>query len=421
MSARLEDSGPTAPPHDMPSRRDLEANIRTFYIYRFLSNLQLWLPIWVLYLQQERHLTLGQVTALDAPFWLVVVVAEVPTGAFADRYGRRTSLVVGSVVLAAAYTVFGLADSYPLLLASYGLWAIGMTFGNGADMALLYDNLAALGHEDDYARVAGRAYGLLSVAAVVALLVGATLADATRLDVPVLASAAITLVCAGVALRLKEPPHRRDARPGIWRTARAGAAEAWREPHLRYMLAFSAALTAVAMVPILLVQPYLAHYGAPVGSFGLLQAPARLGAIAAALYAYRLSNRIGERRFILALPLWIGACFLVLAAWDNAFAFVVFPMLALGLSAANPVLSDYLNRHTLAARRATVLSIGQLFGSLLMIGLEPALGAIGQAAGLQAAFLASLGFVAAITAATVVPWALLGASRQREPAGAPTG
>src|SRR5947209_6654215 len=136
----------------------LRANVRRFYLYRFLVNLQLWLPIWVLYLQRQRGLTLGQVAALDAPFWLVNVLAQIPTGAFADRFGRKPSLVVGCVVLAGAYAVFGLASSFPLLLLSYLLWAVGLSFQSGADLALLYDNLAELDRTDEYARIAGRAF-----------------------------------------------------------------------------------------------------------------------------------------------------------------------------------------------------------------------------------------------------------------------
>src|SRR5947209_5463501 len=93
----------------------LQANVRRFYVYRFLYNLNLWLPIWVLYLQQERGLTLSQVTALDAPFWLINVIAQVPTGAFADRYGRKKALLVGCIVLGTAYLMFGLASSFPVL------------------------------------------------------------------------------------------------------------------------------------------------------------------------------------------------------------------------------------------------------------------------------------------------------------------
>src|SRR5712692_9070433 len=135
-------------------RAALEANVRRCYVYRFLVNMQLWLPIWVLYLQEERGLTLAQITALDAPFWLINVLAQVPTGAFADRYGRKRAMLAGCVVLSAAYLMFGLASSYTLLLVSYALWAVGMAFGSGADLALLYDNLAALGRSQEYQRAA---------------------------------------------------------------------------------------------------------------------------------------------------------------------------------------------------------------------------------------------------------------------------
>ncbi|HZU76596.1 MAG TPA: hypothetical protein VFA70_07515, partial [Dehalococcoidia bacterium] len=68
-----------------PCGGGIDANVRRLYLYCFLVNLQLWLPTWVLYLQRERGLSLGQITALDAPFWLIVVLSQVPTGAFADR------------------------------------------------------------------------------------------------------------------------------------------------------------------------------------------------------------------------------------------------------------------------------------------------------------------------------------------------
>ena len=66
-----------------------EANIRKSYLYRFLMEFQLWWPIWVIYLQRERGLSLTQITLLDLPFFFLMVLAEVPTGAIADRFGRR--------------------------------------------------------------------------------------------------------------------------------------------------------------------------------------------------------------------------------------------------------------------------------------------------------------------------------------------
>ncbi len=400
MSTASRNAATAAPP--------LAAGLRRFYAYRFLSNLLLWLPIWVIYLQRERGLSLAQITALDAPFWLISLLAQVPTGAFADRYGRRTALVVGALILAVAYLVFGLASSYPIILASYALWAVGMAFGQGADLALLYDHLAAAGNEGDYPKQAGRAYACSAAAALVSLAAGAPLAAVTRLDVPVLATAGISLLTAAVAWRLREPQHRAGGRrPTLFSAVRRGSVEVWRKPRLRWMLLYASMLRASELAPIIFVQPFLARHGVGVAQVGVWQMPDRLATIAAALYAYRLVRRLRERRVLLAAPWLLCACFLLLGLWDSLGAFVAFPLFALAATGIDPTVSDYVNRHTEAAQRATVLSLGQLLGSLVLAGLEPGLGAIAQDAGLSAAFLATALFVGATSLLTLGPWALL--------------
>jgi len=402
----------TAAAHAASAATGLDANVRRFYAYRFLANLLLWLPIWVLYLQRERGLSLSQITALDAPFWLISLLAQVPTGAFADRYGRRTALVVGAVVLAVAYLVFGLASSYPIILASYALWAVGMAFGQGADLALLYDHLAAAGREGEYPKQAGRAYACSAAAALVSLAVGAPLAAATRLDVPVLATAGISLIAATVALRLREPPHRAGVhRPGVVTTIRRGSVEIWRKPRLRWMLLYASMVRSSELAPIIFVQPFLARHGVSVAEVGVWQMPDRIVTIAAALYAYRLVRRLRERRLLLATPWLMCGCFLLLGLWDHLAAFVGFPLFALTAATADPILSDYINRNTEAAQRATVLSLGQLLGSLVLAGLEPGLGAVAQHAGLPSAFLATALFVAITSLVTLGPWAFIAESQ----------
>jgi MFS family permease len=407
MSFRRDGEGGPAG-HAPPARFDSTRFLRRFYAYRFLANLLLWLPIWVLYLQRERGLSLAQITLLDAPFWLISLLTQVPTGAFADRYGRRSSLVVGGLILAVAYLVFGLASSFPILLASYALWGVGMAFSQGADLALLYDHVASQGHEGDYPRLAGRAFACTAAAAIVSLAIGAPLAAVTRLDVPILVTAGVSLLSVAVAWRLDEPPHRLGVRrPGVVEAMRRGTREAWRDPHLRYVLLFSSAVRVSELAPIVFVQPFLARHGVPVGETGVWQIPARIGSVVAALYVYRLVRRLRERRFLLTLPWLICGCFLLLGLWDSLGAFVAFPVFALVAAGADPTLSDYVNRHTAAAQRATVLSLGQLLGSLVLAGLEPGLGAIAQQAGLPAAFLATALFVAATSLLTLGPWALL--------------
>jgi len=56
----------------------IQANIRKYYLFHLFLNLQLWWPIWIIYLTEERGLTLAQVTLIDVPFWLCVIFLQVP-------------------------------------------------------------------------------------------------------------------------------------------------------------------------------------------------------------------------------------------------------------------------------------------------------------------------------------------------------
>ena len=95
-----------------------------------------------------------------------MVFAEVPTGALADRFGRRWSLMLGSSLFAAAVFIFGIADNYPIILLSYTAWGLALTFQSGADTALLYDSLKHLNREEEFQRINSRLWALRSAAAV---------------------------------------------------------------------------------------------------------------------------------------------------------------------------------------------------------------------------------------------------------------
>jgi MFS family permease len=87
-------------------------NIRRFYLYAFFFNLQLWIPTWVLYLNIERGLTLAEIALLEAIFHIVTLGMEIPTGAVADRWGRRTSIVLGAIGSTVSILLFGLATGF---------------------------------------------------------------------------------------------------------------------------------------------------------------------------------------------------------------------------------------------------------------------------------------------------------------------
>jgi MFS family permease len=106
----------------------------------------------------------GQISTLFLIWSAVGIVAEVPTGALADRFSRRGALVAAGVLQAAGYVLWIAFPGYAAFAAGFVLWGLGGSIGSGALEALLYDGLASVGAEDHYPRVYGRvrAAGLLS-------------------------------------------------------------------------------------------------------------------------------------------------------------------------------------------------------------------------------------------------------------------
>jgi MFS family permease len=101
----------------------------------------LFMPVWVIFLQQKHNLSLTQVSLLDSAFWLTMVLTEMPTGVVADTLGRKNSQIIGMILSTSALLLFGFAPNYPLLILANSFWAFAITFISGADLAFLYETL----------------------------------------------------------------------------------------------------------------------------------------------------------------------------------------------------------------------------------------------------------------------------------------
>src|SRR3990170_924895 len=128
----------------------MQANIWKFYVFQFFLNFQLWWPIWVIYLTEERGLSLTQVTLIDVPFWLSIILLQIPAAAIADRWGRKPTLIAAAATVAAAVVFFGLASNFWLLMGSYLVWGTAFALLYGTESAFIFDTLKALGREEDY-------------------------------------------------------------------------------------------------------------------------------------------------------------------------------------------------------------------------------------------------------------------------------
>ena len=113
--------------------------------------------LYLLWWVQEKQMSPALVAATMAAGDLALMALEVPTGWFADRFGSRRSLILGSFLQVAGMICCWLAEGVPGLVGACLLVALADAFRSGADHSLLYRSCTALGREADFQRIEARA------------------------------------------------------------------------------------------------------------------------------------------------------------------------------------------------------------------------------------------------------------------------
>ena len=160
------------------SAAQLEGNLRRFIIFRLFYSARFYYPVFtVLFL--DYGLTLEQFAILNIVWAMTIVLAEVPSGALADIFGRKRLVVFAAIMMVVelALIVFAPIGASPILfmlfLANRICSGLSEAAASGADEALAYDSLKALGREDDWSRILQRTTQVVSIGFFMTMILGA--------------------------------------------------------------------------------------------------------------------------------------------------------------------------------------------------------------------------------------------------------
>jgi len=147
----------------------------------------------------------AQISVLLAIWSTTAVVFEVPSGALADRFSRRSCLVASGVLQACGYATWVLFPSFYGFALGFVLWGLGGTLESGAFEALLYDGLAANGDEALYGRLNARVDTIELIAQVPVAVLATALFSVGGYQLAAWVSVAMCLLSSVIALRFPEP------------------------------------------------------------------------------------------------------------------------------------------------------------------------------------------------------------------------
>ena len=404
------------------TRRRFARNLRVYYLFYGSSGFLIWLPIWMVYLIDGRGMSLTQVALMESLFWITLVIAEVPTGAIADRWGRRTSLFLGACGFTIASVAFAFSATYPMLMLSYAIMATSMTLYSGAGHALLFDTLRQLGRTNEYEKHVGRSEAGAFAAMLVATMLGGPLAALVGFSNTILIGASAMAVAAVFALMLREPPRSEAEFAGqpagqlngagggangqngqtaaaepppqsVLRNMLVGWFTVWRRKTLFAIIIFATLMGVVFEMPEFFLQTFVRFQGIDPRDaldtgfvYSGLIIPPIAGMVIGSLLAAGVAGRFGERR---ALPLLLLAgilLFVPLMLWNSLWVIIAIALVAVLRGMIRPIATGYINRRIASDQRATVLSMFELSMGVLMAACTPLVGSAADLLSFQWAF-----------------------------------
>jgi len=128
--------------------------IRRFSLYGFLKNQRYFEPFIILFFLQQ-GLSFTQIGFLIAFRELFINLMEIPSGAVADLFGRRRSMILAFVSYIISFAIFGFSQDYWHFFIAMFFFAVGEAFRTGTHKAMIFTWLRIEGRLDEKTRVYG--------------------------------------------------------------------------------------------------------------------------------------------------------------------------------------------------------------------------------------------------------------------------
>lgn len=349
--------------------------------------------------------------ALGAALMAAVVVSlEVPSGYFADAFGRRRTMFLSQVFLGLGTAGYVVSDGTLDVSLTYLAFGVGAALKSGAGTAWFYDKLKEYDEQEKFAAVSGTLGSYVKYVSVATMLGGGVLYVVEPVAA-IAVGAAANLLAAPIVLSL---PTSRNAEgdEGIGpRDAARLTGDYLRTPAVRTLLVIAVLASGALYTGSKYIQP--ATFGAiPEGGYSVAGVAVPVALLVAATYgAFELGSGLALR-YAETVRSRLGLGSAVALAFGGSAACMIVPLASPALtipavvgmmsiqSLASPGVTQYLNEYADSAARATINSAKSFLSSLLRIPIMLGSGVVADAlsptvalAGVGAAFLLLSGCV----------------------------
>ena len=355
---------------------DYSKNVKTYYMYSTFAELLILGPILVLFLI-AKGLSFTEIMVLQSISAVAVVLFEVPTGAVADKIGRKESILLGALLWALSLGFYVVGTNFLMFILAEVTFSLGASFKSGADNALIYDSLKVMGREKEFQSIEGKARSFALYAQAVGSIIAGFVYEVNT-NLPFIISIVFMLLTIIIALRFKEPPiDGKVGKYGINYMQQIKESGKFIVSHekIKAIIIFTMMFFIFYRTAFFYYQPYMEEVNIPVRYFGIIFFIFNITAAFASKRSHWIMEKTKPKTLTFMALLMIISFVLMgtIKIWVGVFA-ILFQQIARGIY--RPVITKYLNKHIPSDKRATVLSFQSLACNMSVAIAFPLMGVL---------------------------------------------
>jgi len=349
---------------------NLKDNIIKLYLLKAVKWFMIVMPIIVLFFE-SKGLSLTQIMILQGTYSLFVALFEIPSGFFADIYGRKNSLVIGSLLLFLGYIIFSFFSGFNEFLFAEMLLGIGGSLISGADSAILYDTLLEINEDKEYTKIEGRTYAIGNFSEGIAGVFGGFLAISS-LNMPVYIQTIVMFLSIPIAMTLVEPKSSYKLAKNFSSIITVLNDTFIKNRKLKWYIVYSSSMGIATLSIAWFVQPFLLEIDTPIIYYGIIWAFLNFTAGITSYYSYIFSND----NLLIYISLMMIISLIMLGLYISYLGLIFIILIYLLRGIITPNLRNLINISSTSERRATVLSLRSFVIRISFAIIAPILGYI---------------------------------------------
>lgn len=350
----------------------IENNIKKIYLYHFFRSF-----IWAYVIERlfwaSRGMTITSTVYMEFLYAFLIIALEIPSGLWADRFSRKSVMVVGSLFNVLCYCVLFVAYGPVMFGLSIALSAVNGALSSGSINALAYDTLIALDRVSHFHRYLSNVNIIKYASGFAAALLGAYFATQNGLLFPYKVSFVSVILSLLMALSLVEPQKQavkeaidedidEESTPSFMTLVRFTVETLRSNVFLRRIMLIAGAVCATIVYVEEFWQNYFLETGLNPSYFGIISGLMSLSVIVAAHFTPNVITRLDQSKEMASrkysLLMLLMALLLGGIGWTKHLYAVGFMCLASGVNAlgSNMILAD-IHHKVDSKNRATMESV----------------------------------------------------------------